>query len=109
MNTNNLEEDYKRIVRALIHSDAARKKRIRKGTATDFDIKADRAIKDAMSELQIEGFTKQAQKELTKKLYQSLQYNTPWELLGDTMVCRSLFYRYRSQLMYLVAVHMDMI
>ena len=39
-----LGEDYKRIVKALIHSDKERKKRIRRGTATAFDIKVDNAI-----------------------------------------------------------------
>lgn len=105
----NLGEDYKRIVRALIHSDKERKKRIRQGTATSFDIKAEQAIRTAMNELQLDGFTDTTRDALIQKLYQSIQYNTPWEMLGDTMVCRSLFYRYRSRLMYLIAVHMDMI
>lgn len=104
-----LGEDYKRIVKALIHSDKERKKRIRRGTATAFDIKADNAIKAAMKELKLDGFTASTRKALIDKLYESIQYNTPWEMLGDTMVCRSLFYRYRSRFMYLVAVHMDMI
>lgn len=104
-----LGEDYKRIVKALIHSDKERKKRIRRGTATAFDIKVDNAIKAAMKELKLDGFTASTRKALIDKLYESIQYNTHWEMLGDTMVCRSLFYRYRSRLMYLVAVHMDMI
>lgn len=95
-----LGEDYKRIVKALIHSDKERKKRIRKGTATAFDIKVDNAIKTAMKELKLDGFTASTRKALIDKLYESIQYNTPWEMLGDTMVCRSLFYRYRSRLMY---------
>lgn len=61
------------------------------------------------SRLKLDGFTASTRKALIDKLYESIQYNTPWEMLGDTMVCRSLFYRYRSRLMYLVAVHMDMI
>ncbi len=104
-----LGEDYKRIVRALVHSDKDRKKRIRQGTATAFDIKTEQAIRAAMNELQLDGFTETTRSALIQKLYQSIQYNTPWEMLGDTMVCRSLFYRYRSRLMYLIAVHMDMI
>ena len=48
-----LGEDYKRIVKALIHSDKERKKRIRRGTATAFDIKVDNAIKAAMKELKL--------------------------------------------------------
>lgn len=81
-----LGEDYKRIVKALIHSDKERKKRIRRGTATAFDIKVDNAIKAAMKELKLDGFTASTRKALIDKLYESIQYNTPWEMLGDTMV-----------------------
>lgn len=35
--------------------------------------------------------------------------HTPWELLGETYCCRRLFYEYRKEFCYLIAVHMEII
>ena len=43
------------------------------------------------------------------KIYESLLYNTPWELMGETYCCRTLFYAYRKQFCYLVALHLGIV
>lgn len=104
-----VDEDYRKIVRAVVHSDEKRRKRKRTGKATAFDLAAEAAIKQAKKELELDGFSDDTRHVIIDKIYLSLLYNTPWELLGDTYVCRSLFYRYRTEFIYLVALHMGMI
>ena len=85
-----IDEDTKKIVKAIVHGDQKRQSRRRAGKHTDFDRKAAEAIKAAKKEL-------------------PLLYNTPWELLGETYCCRRLFYEYRKEFCYLIAVHMEII
>lgn len=104
-----IDEDTKKIVKAAVHGDERRQKRRRKGNLTTFDIAAAEAIKAAKEELQLESYDKEARRLIIDKIYASLLYNTPWELLGETYCCRRLFYEYRRQFMYIVAQHLGMI
>lgn len=104
-----LDEDTKKIVKALVHADAKRKKRKRAGDHTEFDQKAERAIAAAGEEMQLTGYDPVARRQVLDKIYESLIYNTPWELLGETYCCRRLFYEYRKEYCYRVAVHMGII
>lgn len=104
-----IDEDIKKIIKAAVHGDEKRRKRKSKGTLTEFDKSADRAIVKAKNEMDLEGFDEEARQHIINKIYTSLLYNTPWENLGDTYCCRRLFYEYRRQFMYLVALNMGMV
>ena len=93
-----IDEDTKKIVKAIVHGDQKRQSRRRAGKHTDFDRKAAEAIKAAKKELPLEGTDPEVRRHIIDKLYTSLLYNTPWELLGETYCCRRLFYEYRKEL-----------
>lgn len=50
-----IDEDTKKIVKAIVHGDQKRQSRRRAGKHTDFDKKAAEAIKAAKKELPLEG------------------------------------------------------
>lgn len=104
-----IDDDTKKIVKAIVHGDKKRQSRKRKGEHTDFDRRAEEAIKAAKRELPLEGMDQAARAHIIDRIYQSLLYNTPWEMLGDTYCCRRLFYEYRMEFCYLIAVHMGII
>lgn len=104
-----IDEDTKKIVKAIIHGDQKRQSRKRTGKHTPFDLLVEEAIKAAKRELPLDGMDAAARCHIIEKIYKSLLYNTPWEMLGDTYCCRRLFYDYRMEFCYLVAVHMDII
>lgn len=76
-----IDEDTKKIVKAIVHGDQKRQSRRRAGKHTDFDRKAAEAIKAAKKELPLEGTDPEVRRHIIDKLYTSLLYNTPWELL----------------------------
>ena len=104
-----IDDDTKKIVKAIVHGDKKRQSRKRKVKHTDFDRRAEEAIKAAKRELPLEGMDQTARAHIIDRIYQSLLYNTPWEMLGDTYCCRRLFYEYRMEFCYLIAVHMGII
>ena len=104
-----MDEDTKKIIKAIIHGDQKRQKRTKAGSHTDFDMLAAEAIKAAKEELPLPGTDPEIRRRIIDKLYDSLAHNTPWELLGETYCCRRLFYEYRKEFCYLVALHMGII
>lgn len=104
-----LDEDEKRIIRAVIHSDEKRRRRQQAKKETAFDRKASDAIAKAKAELDLGEIDKSVKEIIIAKIYTSLLYNTPWELMGETYCCRSLFYAYRKQFCYLVALHLGIV
>ena len=96
-----IDEDTKKIVKAIVHGDQKRQSRRRAGKHTDFDRKAAEAIKAAKKELPLEGTDPEVRRHIIDKLYTSLLYNT--------YCCRRLFYEYRKEFCYLIAVHMEII
>lgn len=104
-----IDEDTKKIVKAIVHGDQKRQSRRRAGKHTDFDRRAEEAIAAAKRELALEGMDQTARRYVIDRIYKSLLYNTPWELLGDTYCCRRLFYEYRMEFCYLIAAHMGII
>ena len=104
-----LDEDEKRIIRAVIHSDEKRRRRQQAKKETAFDRKATAAIAKAKEELDLGEVDQTIRETIIAKIYTSLLYNTPWELMGETYCCRSLFYAYRKQFCYLVALHLDIV
>lgn len=104
-----IDEDTKKIVKAIVHGDKKRQIRRKKGRHTEFDIKAEEAIRAAQQELPLDGIDREARRRITEKIYTSLLYNIPWELLGETYCSRRLFYKYRMEFCYLIAVNMGII
>ena len=97
-----LDEDEKKIVKAVIHSDEKRQKRQKAGKKAPFDTKATAAI-------DLGEVTEEVREIIIQKIYKSLLYNMPWELCGETYCCRSLFYEYRKRFCYLVAQNLGII
>lgn len=104
-----LDNDEKKIVKAVIHSDEKRQKRQQAGKKTPFDTKVTAAIEKAKKDLDLGEVTEEVREIIIQKIYKSLLYNTPWELSGETYCCRSLFYEYRKQFCYLVAQNLGII
>lgn len=104
-----LDEDEKRIIRAVIHSDEKRRRRQQAKKETAFDRKATAAIAKAKEELDLGEVDQTIRETIIAKIYTSLLYNTPWELMGETYCCRSLFYAYRKQFCYLVALNLGIV
>ena len=104
-----IDEDTKKIVKAIIHGDQKRQSRKRAGKYTEFDRRAEIAIREAKRELQLSGTDQKARRYIVDKIYKSLLHNMPWELMGETLCCRRLFYEHRTEFCYLVAVNMGII
>ena len=104
-----LEEDTKKIVRAIMNGEAKRSRRKRSGNSTEFDRRAEEATQKAKDMMRLPGFDNNTRKRVIDKICESLQYNTPWELLGETYCCRRLFYQYRKEYCYYVALNMGLI
>ncbi len=104
-----LDDDTKKIVKAIIHADAKRQKRKRAGRQTEFDRKAEEAIRAAKENMRLCGYDDNARQHMIGKIYESLLYNQPWEMLGETYCCRRLFYEYRKEFCYYVAEHLGII
>lgn len=64
-----IDEDTKKIVKAIVHGDQKRQSRRRAGKHTDFDRKAAEAIKAAKKELPLEGTDPEVRRHIIDKLY----------------------------------------
>ena len=73
-----LDEDEKKIVKAVIHSDEKRQKRQKAGKKAPFDTKATAAIEKAKKDLDLGEVTEEVREIIIQKIYKSLLYNMPW-------------------------------
>lgn len=64
------------------------------------------AIEKAEEEFDLGDIPDEVKNHILQKIYQSIAYMQPWELLGETYCSRGMFYQYRKQFCYLVAVKM---
>ncbi len=103
-----LDEDEKKIIKTIIHNGPLREKRKKAGTLTEFDERAESAIRAAKADLRLDGYNATARRHIVRKLHESIEHNTPWEMLGNTYCGRRLFYRIRQQYMLLIAKHMGL-
>ena len=110
MKTHYIEKETKDIVKAIIHAEKKRKRQ--KKNQSQFDKVSSEAIAAAKKEM-IEALSEEIDKgtstELVEYIYESLIYNTPYEAIFNMCVCRRLFYEYRTEFCYLVAVNMKII
>lgn len=102
-----LDKNTKTIVRAIMRDQRQRERRRNTKQYTAFDKRADEAVKYAKRNIRLCGFEDKARNRIIDKICQSLQDNTPWELLGETYCGRRLFYEYRNEFCYHVAIALE--
>lgn len=100
-----LDYNEKQIIHAVVRMDS----RYRGGKQSPFQKRGADAIRRAKDELDVGDIAPDVQRVIVEKIYQSIAYATPWELLGETYCGRGMFYQYRKQFVYLVADNMGMI
>jgi len=103
-----VDNDEKKIVCAVLHSDERRRKRITNGKGSPFDKQAAAAVDRAKERFDIPDTTQAVRDEILRKVIRSLADRTPWEKIGETYCCRELFYKYRKQFLYLCAVELGL-
>lgn len=104
-----MDADIKAVARSIIQGNEKRKKRIKAGKASAFDIKAAAVVEDALcsSCQNIESI--QARRQMQKRIYESIVYNAPYEYIADALCGRRQFYEYRTEFITRVAQAMDML
>lgn len=104
-----LDADIKAMARSVIQSNEKRKKRIKAGKASAFDIMAAAAVEDALcsSCQDIEGI--QARRQMQGNIYKGIVSNMPYEHIAGALCGRRKFYEYRTEFIMRVAQAMDML
>lgn len=104
-----MDADIKAVARSIIQGNEKRKKRIKAGKASAFDVKAAAIVEDALcsSCQNIESI--QARRQMQKKIYESIIHNTPYEYIADALCGRRQFYNYRTEFITMVAEGLEMI
>lgn len=104
-----MDADIKAVARSIIQGNEKRKKRIKAGKASSFDVMAAAVVEDALcsSCQNIESI--QARRQMQKRIYESIVYNTPYEYIADALCGRRQFYEYRTEFITRVAQAMDML
>ncbi len=90
-----LDEDEKRIARAIVRLDNKRTRKNRK-QATAFDKKAAAAVEKANADINIDD-------ELLAKVKQNIISGIAWEYIGETYCSRNTFYGYARRYLFYVA------
>ena len=104
-----MDADIKAVARSIIQGNEKRKKRIKTGKASAFDVKAADIVEDALcsSCQNIESI--QARRQMQERIYESIVYNTPYEYIADALCGRRQFYEYRTEFITRIAQAMDML
>ena len=103
-----LPDDVKRLCVEFIRSYEVRKKRYPESLLY-FDRRAMNAVKKAFDELGSDIADPKIQKEIQKKVYESVAKRTPYRYLGETYCGESKFYKYRKEVFISIAENMGMI
>ena len=104
-----VDKGTKNIVKLLLTTIPDRNRRKKAGTYTEFDAKVDDAISKAEKDIKLEGYRGKERREMITKIRTSIARDIPYENIENTYCCRNVFYRYRREYSYLVAMHMGMI
>lgn len=104
-----LEADIKTVARSIIQGNEKRKKRIKDGIASDFDVKAAEIVSSALDATCDNIASSKARKQMQEKIYKSLLYNQPYEYITDICCGRRQFYDYRMDFIGRVAAEMGML
>ena len=104
-----MDADIKALARIIIQGNERRKKRIKAGRASAFDIMAVGAVEDALraccQNIEDIGVRRQTQ----ENIYKSIVYNMPYEYIENALCGRRQFYEYRTEFMTRVAQAMDLL
>lgn len=98
-----LDYNERQIVHAAVRIDS------RRGKKSPFSKRAAEAIRKAKDDMDVGEIAPDVRSVIVEKIYQSIAYSQPWELLGETYCYRGQFYQYRKQFCYLVADNMGLI
>lgn len=104
-----LDADIKTIARSIIQGNEKRKKRIKNGQASAFDLQAAQVVDNALRGTCGNIKSIRARRQMQEKIYKSIVYNTPYEYIADALCGRRQFYEYRTEFITLVAQAMDML
>ena len=98
-----LDYNERQIVHAAVRIDS------RRGKVSPFSKRTAEAIRKAKDDMDVGEIAPDVRSVIIEKIYQSIAYGQPWELLGETYCYRGQFYQYRKQFCYLVADNMGLI
>ena len=104
-----LDADIKAIARSIIQGNEKRKKRIKNGQASAFDLQAAQVVDNALRGTcgNIESI--RVRRTMQEKIYKNIVYNMPYEYIADALCGRRQFYEYRQEFIGRVASAMDML
>lgn len=104
-----LEADIRTVAKNIIQGNEQRKRRIKNGDGSAFDLKAVRIIADALDATCRDISSGRARRQLQKKIYESILYRQPYEHMKDIYCGRRQFYSYRMEFICRVADALDML
>lgn len=104
-----LDADIKAIARSIIQGNEKRKKRIKNGQASAFDLQAAGVIDNALRGTCGNIESVRVRRQMQEKIYKSIVYNMPYEYIADALCGRRQFYEYRQEFIKRVASAMDML
>ena len=103
-----LKDNEKKIIIGVIQGSKEREQRRKNKQQTELDKAIDRAIEKAKREMELSAYGK-AREIIIAKIHESIETNTPWEFMGNTLCGRRMFYSYRQQYMRRIAENMGVI
>lgn len=103
-----LNYDEKQIVYAVVRMDRKNREQGSRKTSA-FWKRGSEAIRKAEEDIDVGSASPEVRDEIVRKLYQSIAYTQPWELLGETYCSRGTFYSYRKRFCFMIACNMGMI
>ena len=104
-----LDADIKAIARSIIQGNEKRKKRIKNGQASAFDLQAAQVVGNALRGTCGNIESVRVRRQMQEKIYKSIVYNMPYEYIANALCGRRQFYEYRQEFIKRVASAMDML
>lgn len=104
-----MDADIKTVARSIIQGNEARKKRIKAGRASAFDIMAAAVVEGALCASCQNIDSIQARRGMQDRIYKSIVFNMPYEYITGILCGRRQFYEYRTEFITRVAQAMDML
>ena len=104
-----IDDDIKATVKKIIQGSEKRKRRIAKGSASEFDKTAAGVIEAALNQSchNIDG--RAAREQLQRQIYKSVVYSVPYESIYGVICGRRQFYDYRNEFINAVAEGLGML
>ena len=87
-----LDADIKAIARSIIQGNEKRKKRIKNGQASAFDLQAAQVVDNALRGTCGKIESVRVRRQMQEKIYKSIVYNMPYEYIADALCGRRQFY-----------------